>query len=108
MFKIVDNVITITRGDSASFTVTIKQEDGTDYDYSNDQVLFTVKQNIWTTEKTLQKNVVYGEDVVLLPSDTAGLAYGDYWFDVQLTGGGGSVQTVIVPTKFRVTGEVTF
>lgn len=108
MFRIENNVITITRGDTASFSVTIKQSDGTTYDYSNDTVLFTVKQNICTTEKLLQKTVVYGEDVVLLPSDTEGLPYGDFWFDVQLTGGAGTVQTVITPTKFRITGEVTF
>ena len=108
MFKIQGNVISITRGDTASFTLTIKQEDGTAYDYSNDQVLFTVKANVYTKDKIMQKNVVYGEDVVINPSDTANLPYGEYWYDVQLTGGAGTVQTVITPTKFRVMKEVTF
>ena len=108
MFKIENNVSSITRGDTASFTLTIKQEDGSAYDYSNDSVLFTLKQNVYTTEKILQKHVVYGEDVVIEPADTAQLPYGVYWYDVQLTTPTGEVQTVIVPNKFKVTSEVTF
>lgn len=108
MFRIANNVITMTRGDTGSFSVTIKQNDGTTYDYSDDTVLFTVKENCYTTEIIFQKVVKYGEDVVIEHEDTKNLFYGDYWYDVQLTGGGGSVMTVIVPTKIRIMKEVTF
>ena len=107
MFAIINNDIKITRGDTGTFTLAIKNGN-TDYDYSADTVLFTVKQNTLTTDVLIQKTVRYGENVTIEPSDTANLSYGEYWYDVQVTTQGGIVDTVITPHKFRVLDEVTF
>ena len=107
MFQISGRVIKIVRGDTGVFTFDIQNE-GEPYDYSNDTVLFTVKQNTETTDILIQKEIHYGENVTILPADTNGLAYGDYVYDIQLTTDGGFVDTVIVPSKFIVLPEVTF
>ena len=108
MFKVINNVISLTRGDTANFTVKILDSDGNEYDYSDDTVLFTVKANAYTEEKIIQKEVHYGEDVIIEHDDTKDLLYGDYLFDVQISNIAGEVATVIVPTKIRIMEEVTF
>ena len=108
MFQIINNVISLTRGDTANFTLKITDADGSNYDYSEDNVLFTVKTSVYTNEIILQKTVQYGEDIVIEHDDTASLPYGEYWFDVQLTNAAGDVATVITPQKFRLMKEVTF
>lgn len=107
MFKIVNNIISLTRGDTANFTVRIKDADGNDYDYSDDLVLFTIKPNVYTKEFVCQKVVHYGEDVVIEHDDTASIPYGTYYYDVQISNAG-VVATVIVPTPIRIMKEVTF
>ena len=108
MFKIEGNVIAITRGDTGIFTLNITDAQGNPYDYSHDEVLFTVKRNIDTTEKIMQKTVEYGQVVIIQPVDTATLPYGTYVYDVQVTTAGGVVDTVITPSRFLVKAEVTF
>lgn len=107
MFSIVGTTIKITRGDTGIFTFDVMNE-GAEYDYSNDTVLFTVKQNTLTTDILFQKQIRYGENVTILPADTDNLSYGEYVYDIQLTTEGGFVDTVITPSKFIVTPEVTF
>lgn len=108
MFKIVNNIISLTRGDTAHFTVRITDADGNDYDYSDDEVLFTIKPNVYTKDKIVQKIVHYGEDVVIEHEDTANIPYGTYYYDVQVSNIVGDVSTVIVPTPIRILKEVTF
>jgi len=109
MFKITNNEITITRGDTGRFTLNVLNAQGEPYDYSSDTVTFTVKKSTTTSQVLIQKTVLYGQPVIIEPADTAELNYGKYVFDVQLTtGGGGIVDTVITPTAFVVTPEVTF
>ena len=81
---------------------------GESYDYSSDQVLFTVKRNTYTNEIIFQKNVGYGQVVMILPEDTASLPYGTYVYDVQVTTAQGIVNTVITPNPFIVDREVTW
>lgn len=107
MFSIVGTTIKITRGDTGIFSFDV-MNDGTEYDYSNDTVLFTVKQNTYTSEILIQKQIQYGKNVTILPTDTSNLSYGEYFYDIQLTTEGGFVDTVITPSKFIVTPEVTF
>ena len=108
MFKVSNKTISITRGDTGTFSLNITTANGTDYDYSNDTVLFTVKRSVYEANHLIQKQVVYGENIVIEPNDTASLPYGEYWYDVQVTTEGGVVDTVIPPSKFIVLQEVTF
>lgn len=106
MFSINGNTIKITRGDTGVFSFDVMNE-GTPYDYSNDTVLFTVKQNTYTPDFLIQKQIRYGENVTISPADTENLVYGEYVYDIQLTTGN-FVDTVIPPSKFIVLPEVTF
>ena len=107
MFSIEGNTIKITRGDTGIFTLELKNGTQT-YDYTNDTVVLTVKQDTVTKSHLIQKTITYGNNVAFAPADTAALPYGEYWYDVQVTTSGGQVDTVIPPSKFVVMPEVTF
>ena len=49
-----ENNITLTRGDTAILTLTVKKN-GSDYDFSDDLTQFTVKRNTVTSEIVFQK-----------------------------------------------------
>ena len=103
-----NNNITLTRGDSASISVALKNPDGTDYNLqSGDELLFTVKYNCITEDIIIQKDISTDAIINLIPSDTKDLLYGEYFYDVQLTRANGSVNTVIPPRDFIVAKEVT-
>lgn len=101
--------IALTRGDTAEFTVTITEgKDGAEYEIQeNDVLTLSVKQNIKDTEYALQKTVTGTNIIPLEPADTAYLSFGKYTYDVQLTTADGRVYTVIAPTEFKLTDEVT-
>ena len=101
-----DQNITLTRGDSATFGLTVKQNTSS-YDFSNDLVVFTVKKNVNTDAFLIQKTFSNGV-INLTPSDTNNLNYGTYYYDVQLQNQSNGVYTVIPPSKFIVASEVTF
>lgn len=105
-----DGVVRLTRGDSATFTVALVYKD-TDTPYEigeNDTVTMTVKKSTKNTEFVMQKTVVGSNNISIQPSDTKGLAFGKYKYDVQLTTASGDVYTVIEPTTFEVLQEVTW
>lgn len=104
-----NNNITLTRGDSASISVALKNPDGTAYNLqSGDELLFTVKYNCITEDIIIQKDISTDAIINLIPSDTKDLLYGEYFYDVQLTRANGDVNTVIPPRDFIVAKEVTF
>lgn len=108
MLKVSDNVISLTRGDTAVLQLSIKKDDGSDYAIAEtDNILFTIKKN--TKEKTviLQKAVSNGT-IGINPEETSSLDYGTYCYDVQLKKEDGTVATVITPSPFILTEEVTF
>lgn len=109
MLFIQDNIVYLTRGDSASLVVTIKDLDGNVYTLqTGDELMFTMKVNCETDEAVLSKDITADSTITILPSDTENLRYGDYVFDVQLTQAGGEVYTVIPPSILRIAKEVTF
>ena len=102
-----DNAIHLTRGDTARISLAVTASDGTAYDYSEDTVLFTVKANTMTADTLIEKTVTDGV-INLTTSDTNGLSYQTYVYDVQLVTAGGDICTVIPPSKFIVEQEVTW
>ena len=109
MFSIDANSnIAITRGDTAVLAISLKNKDGTDYVIkSGDVLVFTVKENVYTKDITIQKQFV-DEQIKINPQDTNELSYGTYYYDVQLTTASGDVFTVITPHKFEIKTEVTW
>jgi hypothetical protein len=115
-FSVIRNRISITRGDSAQITLTIRDRvtgrpfvPGTD-----DRLTFTVKRElsdeIPLVVKTLDNGIVRREQdclLVLAPEDTAQIPFGTYRYDVELVLASGYTDTVIPPSPFIVTGEVT-
>ena len=108
MFKVINNKIYLTRGDSASFVPSVTDDSGNAYTIqADDTVIMTVKKTTSDTAYLFQKNLINSE-FAIKPADTEALDYGDYVYDVQLTMANGYNDTIIPPTLFRIMEEVTF
>ena len=106
-YKIKRNRIQLVRGDTFRAKLTLQDKAGNLYiPTADDEVLFTVKQNAMTDKVLIQVRVENGE-VVLKPSDTEGLDFGSYVYDVQLTIPNVGKDTVIKPNIFELLPEVT-
>lgn len=115
-FSVIRNRISITRGDSAQITLTIRDRvTGRAFvPGADDRLTFTVKRAVTDKEvlitKTLDNGIIRQESdclLLLLPEDTASLPFGAYRYDVELVLVSGYTDTVIPPSPFIVTGEVT-
>lgn len=102
-----DQNITLTRSDSARIELTVYNEAGEAYDFSNDLTQFTVKRNTVTEDIIFQKTFTGGV-ITIDPSDTKDLYYDDMVYDVQLITPDNDVYTVIDPAKFILGKEVNF
>lgn len=115
-FSVIRNRISITRGDSAEIRMSIRDRvTGKPFIPGPDERLtFTVKRELSdeapVVVKTLDNGIVRREQeclLLLVPEDTARLPFGAYWYDVELVLASGYTDTVIPPSPFLVTGEVT-
>ena len=108
-YKITNNCIYLTRGDSAALELQVKDEEQQTYDFSEDEVVLTVKRSCYDSE-TGKATVVFNHE------DTENLPMGDYVYDVQLThieNAGEENETVeratiITPHTFTLGAEVTW
>lgn len=101
------------RGDTESFTVSIKNDLGEKIDLvTGDKIYFTVKTSPQTEEKVLQKIIESFNDgnaeIFIEHVDTKDLPTGDYVYDIQWTHSDGSVNTIIPPNVFEIAEEVTY
>ena len=109
MLNITNSEIKLTRGDSATILVQIKDLNGDIYNLEpGDKLLFTMKRNCNTTEIVIQKDITSDSIINITHDDTKNLDYGSYIFDVQCTLANGKVYTVIEPHLFIIENEVTF
>ena len=104
-----NNVIRLTRGDTAKLTVPIENDlDNSSYVMNEqDTLTFTIKKSVKDNENLVQKVVTGSNNFHIKPEDTDSLPFGKYVYDVQLTTAGGDVYTVIEPTSFEILSEVT-
>ena len=104
-----DGSIKLTRGDTARLNVNITNDaDGNEYVMQEGDVLvMTVKKSISDEKPSFQKTLNGTNTFHIKPIDTAQLDFGSYKYDVQLTTAGGDVYTIIEPTTFRISEEVT-
>lgn len=108
MLRISGTAIHLTRGDTAYLSVEITNQDGTHYHIQpGDVVMLSVKRFLTASQYAFQKNANAAGEIKILPEDTAGLEFGDYRYDVQLTKANGDVHTVIDTSIFRIGHEVT-
>lgn len=103
--KLTGTDIYMTRGDTEGIIVNI-----TGYTpQARDVVEFTVRRKIGNVP-VIYKKAEFAETQAVVriePEDTERLRFGDYIYDVQLTYGG-TVKTVVTPSKFTLGEEVTY
>lgn len=105
-----DGTIHLTRGDTAKFSIFI-QNGSSSGEYmikETDTITFTVKRAITNSDFFVQK-IIHGSNMLTLnPEDTKNMQYGKYLYDVQLENEEHEIYTVIPPTTFDITGEITW
>lgn len=108
MFKVDDNNIKIIRGDSGVFNISITDTDGNPVELTDNDILtFTLRRAARNPTIILQK-VIIGGELNINPTDTEGLAFGAYVYDIELRRANGYVDTVIPPHEFLLMEEVTY
>ncbi|HEY5588900.1 MAG TPA: hypothetical protein VIK86_08095 [Candidatus Paceibacterota bacterium] len=111
--KIKGTDISMVRGDSEIITVSCMNSNGINVPLiTGDIIYFTIKTNINTSAKILQKIItafVNGTAIIdISHDDTKDLRFCELKYDVQLTRADGTVTTIIPPSKFSIIGEVTY
>lgn len=108
MLEVKGNNIKLTRGDTAFLTIPINDTVADEaYEIRETDILtLSVKKNVNAKEYLFQKVIQGGNVFKIEPSDTKNLRYGTYIYDVQLNIGD-DVFTIIKPSNFEVTTEVT-
>lgn len=100
--------IALTRGDTARLTVTITDDLGEPYKIQIDDILtLSVKRSVSDADPLITKTIIGTDTFHIRPSDTTGLEFGKYLYDVQVSTYDGDVYTVIPPTTFEILTEVT-
>lgn len=103
-----NNDIYITRGDSACFELELTNTT-TEEPYvlePGDEIIFSLKHFISDRKCLIQKNIADDLHLILNSSDTSGLDYGNYFYDIQLIKPGGFTETFIENKNFFITPEV--
>lgn len=116
MFKICDNKIFISRGNTASLELFIADHNGTPYLLKkNDKLVFSVKKACDHSEVLIRKDTytiaTFKDDnkpsyniytFNIESADTESLDFGNYVYDVVLYFANGRTETIIDPSQFRI------
>ncbi len=107
-YSINGTTITLTRGDSLEAHIAISKADGTPYTPNdNDRIRFAMKEYYTDPAPILIKEIpVSTMTLILEPSDTSKLSFGEYVYDVQLTKANGKTDTFISKAKIIISEEV--
>ena len=103
MFHLNGTNIKLTRGDSASLSVSLdgyEMQDG-------DALTLSCKVDPSKEGYLFQLTADSEQAFTFAPETTAGLDFGAYRYDIQLTTSGGAVYTVIPVSSFTVMEEIT-
>lgn len=108
MYKIDGTRIELTRGDSFYGQVGMKNQDGTDYEpQEGDVIRFALKKRYWDEDPLIEKTIPNDTLVLhLLPADTKTLAVGGYEYDIEIQFADGDVDTFINQATFILLPEV--
>lgn len=107
-YSITGTTITLTRGDTFEALVSATKNDGTPYvPVEGDSIRFAMKENYTDARPLLVKDIPISTMMLVLePEDTAGLNFGKYVYDIQLTKANGKVDTFITKATFKLSEEV--
>ena len=103
-----DNDIYLTRGDTASLEIELLHEDtGEPYVLEEgDVVRLSMKHFISDRTVLVQKDIQDTLIIVIEPSDTSELDYGEYHYDISLMKPDGYIETFIENRNFVITPKV--
>lgn len=108
MFKVDNNNISMIRGDSGVFTITIADTNGSPVALTDGDVLtFTLRRTPRSPTIVLQKTITDGT-LTINSSDTQDMPFGSYVYDVELKRADGYTDTIISPHEFLLLEEVTY
>ena len=107
-FKVRNNTIYLTRGDTFRAVITITNPDGTIYTPKDgDSIRFAMKESVDSEELLIFRDIpIDTMMLVIYPGDTKELEYGSYVYDIQLTKANGDIDTFITASKLKLTYEV--
>lgn len=108
MFQTQNNNISLIRGDSGAFTISIADTNGSPVALTDGDVLtFTLRRTPRSPTIVLQKTITDGT-LTINPSDTQDMPFGSYVYDVELKRADGYTDTIIPPHEFLLLEEVTY
>lgn len=106
MVKIQGTTIYMTRGDTATINLSIKNDNKEEYELGEgDVVVFSVKKTL-SDETYLIQKTFKDKEIVIEHEDTRNLYFGEYLYDIQLTFADGKVSTIVTPSKLVLESEV--
>lgn len=104
-----NNNISITRGDTGIFTISLVDKDGEPYiPAEGSSIRFAMSKKYGSTQGDLliEKDIpIDTMTLELEPNDTKHLNFGSYLYDIQLTDEAGRVSTVVM-ANVKITKEV--
>lgn len=115
MFSVNENAIRLTRGDTFVATISLTQDNEPYTPVQGDIIRFIVKKAGLTANRTeyVDKTVRISKTIPIAtmqlrldPTDTKGLPFGDYVYDLEIKFASGVVDTVIEGAPFVLTPEV--
>lgn len=107
-FKVRNNTIFLTRGDTFKAKITITYPNGNVYiPKEGDSIRFALKEDVEDKECLILRDIPIDTMLLVInPEDTKELEFGSYVYDLQLTKANGDVDTFITASKFKLTAEV--
>ena len=105
--KIVNNNITMTRGDTLKTKIDILDSEGKEYiPVEGDRIRFAMKKKYTDDTCCILKEIPYDTLVLHLePQDTKSLQHSEYVYDIQITMNDGTVDTFLTG-RFTLMQEV--
>ena len=107
MFRIVNNNISIIRGDSATITLSVTDAEGNPYTIKSTDSITMMVRKTPTSEAVISKTFT-DATLSIAPADTSSLPCGNYVYDVQLVHEDGWTDTIIPVHQFTILPEVTY
>ena len=107
MYRVVNNNISIIRGDSATITLSITDSNGDPYTILPTDVVTMMVRQTPTSDVVMSKTFT-DATLSIAPADTSSLPCGNYVYDVQLVHQDGWTDTIIPVHQFIVLPEVTY
>ena len=107
MYRVVNNNISIIRGDSATITLSITDSNGDPYTILPTDVVTMMVRQTPNSEVVMSKTFT-DATLNIAPADTSSLPCGNYVYDVQLVHEDGWTDTIIPVHQFIILQEVTY